>query len=59
LTQSVDAHVCYDTRLSRFYHGLAKRKRKQVAAVAAGRKMLKAIYWMLKNREEFHSLEEE
>ncbi|MBS7614615.1 IS110 family transposase [Candidatus Bathyarchaeota archaeon] len=59
LTQSVHAHVRYDTRLSRFYRSLAKKKGKQVAAVATGRKMLKVVYWMLKNREEFRSLGEE
>jgi transposase len=55
LTQAVHAHVRHDTRLSRFYHRLAGRKRKQVAVVATARKMLKVVYWMLKKGEEFHS----
>jgi transposase len=54
LTQAVHVHVRCDSELSRFYHKLAKRKRKQVAVVATARKMLKVVYWMLKNREEFH-----
>lgn len=54
LVQSVHAHVRYDTHLSMFYRRLAERKKKQVAVVATARKMLKIIYWMLKNKEEFH-----
>ena len=54
LTQSVHVHVRQDTSLSVFYRRLAGKKSKQVAVVATARKMLKVIYWMLKNREEFH-----
>ena len=57
LVQSVHAHVRCDTQLSRFYHRLAGRKRKQVAVVATARKMLKVIYWMLKDKEPFHQHE--
>lgn len=53
LTQSVHAHVRHDTRLSRFYYRLAKKKNKQLAVIATARKMLKAVYWMLKNKEEY------
>ena len=55
LVQSVHAHIRQDTGLSRFYHRLARKKGKQIATVANARKMLKVVYWMLKNREEFHS----
>jgi len=54
LTQAVHVHVRQDTGLSRFYHRLAERKRKQVAVVATAGKMLKVIYWMLKRKEPFH-----
>jgi len=59
LVQSVHAHVRQDTQLSRFYHRLAKRKRKQVAIIATARKMLKIIYWMLKLKEPFYPWNEE
>lgn len=54
LTQAVHAHLRFYTRLTRFYMRLAEKKPKQVAVVATARKMLKVIYWMLKNGEEFH-----
>jgi len=54
LTQAVHVHVRYDSRLSKFYNRLAVKKGKQVAAVATARKMLKAVYWMLKRKEPFH-----
>ena len=54
LIQVVPVHVRQDTSLSRFYHRLAKRKTNQEAAVAAARKMLKAVYWMLRNGEPYH-----
>jgi len=44
-----------DTHISRFFYRLAWKKGKKVAAVAAARKLLVAIYWMLKNREEFRA----
>ncbi|KXB01020.1 hypothetical protein AKJ44_03035 [candidate division MSBL1 archaeon SCGC-AAA261F17] len=42
-----------DTKLTRFYGKLARKKGKQVAAVATGRKLLVTLYWMLKRREKF------
>ena len=53
LVQSVHAHVRSDTGLSRFYYRIAGKKGKQVAVVATARKMLKVVYWMLKNGEDF------
>ena len=55
LVQSVHAHVRSDSGLSRFYCRIAQKKGKQVAVVATARKMLKVVYWMLKNGEEFRS----
>lgn len=48
-------HLRYDTHISRFFYRLAWKKGKKIAAVAAARKLLVAIYWMLKNREEFRA----
>jgi transposase len=54
LTQAVHVHLRFDTRLTRFYRRLVKKKAKQVAVIATARKMLKVVYWMLKAKEEFH-----
>lgn len=42
-----------DTRLSRFFYRVSKRKGRAIAITATARKLLVAIYWMLKRREEF------
>ncbi len=43
----------HNTHLTRFFHKLAGKKNDKTAAVATGRKMLVAMYWMLKRGEEF------
>lgn len=53
LTQAVHVHIRFDTRLTRFYRRLAGKKAKQVAVMATARKMLKVVYWMLKEKEEY------
>lgn len=42
-----------DTHLTRFMRRIAKRKNWNIAAVATARKMLTAMYFMLKREEEF------
>lgn len=42
-----------ETKISKHYWKLCKKKPEKVAIVAAARKMLQAIYWMLKNKEEY------
>jgi transposase len=54
LTQAVYAHLRHETNLTRFYRKLAAKKPIQVAVMATARKMLKVIYWMLRNDEPFH-----
>jgi transposase len=44
-----------DTHISRFFFRLASKKGKRKAAVAAARKLLVTIYWMLIRREKFHA----
>jgi transposase len=44
-----------DTRLTRFFHRIARRRGRNVAASATARKLLVAIYWMLVRKEEFHA----
>jgi transposase len=53
LTEAVHSHLRYDTELSRFHRRLASKKPGQVATTATARKMLKAIYCMLKAGESF------
>jgi transposase len=55
LIQCTHIHVRKDSWITNHYHKIAKKRGKQKAVVAAARKMLKAIYWMLKEREEFHA----
>jgi len=54
LTQAVHAHLRHETNLTRFYRRLAGKKPNQVAVMATARKMLKAVYWMLRNNEPYH-----
>lgn len=54
LTQAVYVHLKYDTNLTRFYRRLAAKKPSQVAVMATARKMLKIVYWMLRNNEPYH-----
>lgn len=44
-----------DTRLTKFFWKISRRKGRKVAAVATARKLLVAIYWMLKRGEEFRA----
>jgi len=44
-----------NSRLTKFFWRIAKRKGKAVAVTATARKLLVAIYWMLTRREEFRA----
>ena len=44
-----------DTRLTRFFWKVSQRKGRKVAIVAMARKMLVAIYWMLRRGERFRA----
>lgn len=48
LTKSVHIKIWYYTNLSHFYHRLAARKTNQEAVMATTQKMLKVVYWMLR-----------
>jgi len=56
LTEAVHTHThCEpDSRLSRFYAKVARRRGKQKAIVATARKLLLMIYWMLWTKEPYH-----
>ncbi len=55
LVQCAWMHLTHaeDSRLKRFFWKLARRKGKQIAIVATARKLLVAIYWMLRRGEPF------
>ena len=53
LIQAVHVHIRFDTELTTFYRRLAVSKPRQVAVTATARKMLKVVYWMLRNRESY------
>ncbi len=55
LVQCVQNHLrfCPGSKISSFYKRLKKKKPHNVAKVAAARKLLQAIYHMLKNNDEF------
>jgi transposase len=56
LTEAVHTHHRYEpgSNLSRFYDKIAKKRGKQKAAMAAARKLLHIIYWMMLNGEPYH-----
>ncbi len=55
LVQCVQQHIryCSNSKISSFYRKLKKKKPNNVAKIATARKLLQAIYWMLKNHDEF------
>ena len=54
-TVHVHTNYCPESQLSRFYNKIARKRGKQRATVATARKILHIIYWMLMNKEKFHS----
>ncbi len=55
LTEIVRVHLRWypDSKLSRFYHRLQKKKPNSVAIIATARKLLQIIYYMLKNNKKY------
>ena len=51
---SARVHIRSETNLTRFYRWLAETKPVQMDVMATARKMLKVVYWMLRNDEPFH-----
>ena len=46
-------HIKYDTAITRAYHRIAERRGRQIAIVAAARKLLLCCYSVLKTRRPF------
>lgn len=57
LTEVVYSHHRFepDSNLSKFFDKIARKKGKQKATMAAARKLLHIIYWMMLNGESYHS----
>ena len=55
LVEAIRVHIRHapDSRITEYYHRLKKKKPGNVAAIGAARKLLQAIYHMLKNKDEF------
>jgi len=55
LTQCVHAHAIHakDSDITKFYNRIKKKRGSSKAAVAASSKILRVIYWLLKERREF------
>lgn len=54
LTECVHSHVRYEnSNITRFYTKIAKKKGNAKATVAAAAKMLRVIYWILREKREY------
>ena len=55
LVETIHTYVRYapDSDITKFYKRLAKKRGTSKAVVAAASKMLRVIYWMLKEKREF------
>jgi transposase len=55
MVEAAKTHVNkYDTKITKAYHRIAERRGKQVATVAAARKLLLCCYAVLKNRHPYY-----
>lgn len=57
MIECVRAHVraASDSNVSKFYTRLAKKKGNSVATVAAASKLMRVVYWVMKEKREYHS----
>ena len=57
LIQSAWVHVnnCKNSSLTQFYNRLARKKGKNKAIVATTRKLVKIVYWILEDKEPYHT----
>lgn len=57
LTECVHSHIRYeDSNITRFYRKMAKKKASAKATVAAAAKMLRVIYWILKENRAYQNI---
>ena len=53
MVEAAMTHIKYDTAISRSYHRIAERSSKQVAIVAAARRLLLSCYSVLKHKRPY------
>lgn len=58
LAECVHSHIRYqkDSNITRFYHRIAKRRGNAKATVAATSKLLRIVYWVLKEQREYRHI---
>jgi transposase len=54
MVECVHVHIRSDTSITRAYHAIAQSKGKNVAKVAAARRLLMCCYSVLKNRRPYY-----
>jgi hypothetical protein len=54
MVEAALVHLKYDTSITRAYHRIAERRGKQVARVAAARKLLMCCWAILKSGQPYH-----
>ena len=57
MVEALHSHMINDpgSTITSFYKHLAKKKGKSKAIIAASNKLLKAIYWILKDQRPYYS----
>lgn len=53
MVEAAMTHIKYDTSITSAYHRIAERRGKQVAVVAAARRLLLCCYSVLKNKRPY------
>ena len=53
VVEAAMTHIKYDTSITRAYHHIAEKRGRQIAIVAAARKLLLCCYSVLKTRRPF------
>jgi transposase len=54
MVEAVMTHLRYDTSITRAYHGIAERRGRRAAQVAAARRLLMCCWSVLRNRRPYH-----
>ena len=54
MVEAAMTHIRYDTSITRAYHGIAERRGKPAARVAAARRLLMCCWSVLRNRRPYH-----
>jgi hypothetical protein len=57
MLECAHAHIRNEenSNIAQFYHRISKKKGNSKAAVAAAAKLMKVVYWIMKERREYDS----